>query len=67
VSDSNQILTFQGHPDVTAKIAEEILKGEAGSFTCKLTAGELAKVKSSLDLPHDGLQVFGKIMDWILE
>ncbi|KAF2144059.1 uncharacterized protein K452DRAFT_316818 [Aplosporella prunicola CBS 121167] len=66
MSPDNRILTFQGHPEMNAKLAQSIL-ADAPKYTEKLTAERRDGVSKAMEREQDGKAIFERIIRWINE
>ncbi|KAJ4417871.1 hypothetical protein N0V82_005928 [Gnomoniopsis sp. IMI 355080] len=67
ISESDRIMTFQGHPEMTYEISKALSEGDNGTYK----PSEKSEAASSRDellhdisTPHDGGRVWEVIMDW---
>ncbi|VUC30789.1 unnamed protein product [Clonostachys rosea] len=58
LSESGNIITFQGHPELTAEIARNLLDSDDGSYVDNSTV-------SSTTAPHDGLYIWDRLMKFV--
>ncbi|KAF2085211.1 copper/iron-regulated glutamine amidotransferase [Saccharata proteae CBS 121410] len=65
-SADNRILTFQGHPEMNAKLAQAIL-AEAPTYTKGMTETDLEEVRADMERREDGSLVFERIVAWVEE
>ncbi|KAI1615878.1 class I glutamine amidotransferase-like protein [Exophiala viscosa] len=65
-SPSGQILTFQGHPEMTAKIAQGILDHRDLSYLNLADSSPegVAQLHKGLEKVEDGKQAFARVMSW---
>ena len=66
LSPDNRILTFQGHPEMNAKLAQSIL-ADAPKYTEKLTKEQRDGVWRAMEKDQDGKVIFERIIRWIDE
>lgn len=71
MSKSGRILTFQGHPEMTAEISRLLSGKDDGTYTksSKSTPTEAARDGNKIfiddvETPHDGESIWGEIMGW---
>ncbi|KAF4431486.1 Glutamine amidotransferase type 1 [Fusarium acutatum] len=62
ISDSNKVLSFQGHPEMTERIAQELIDADDGTY-CVDTHNVPGGLKG-IETAHDGDLVWEKIMKW---
>ncbi|KAK9413752.1 putative Class I glutamine amidotransferase-like protein [Seiridium unicorne] len=61
ISQSSNIITFQGHPELTAQISQALLDADDGSY--QATAADLSP---GVAAAHDGDMVWERIMEWVM-
>ncbi|KAK6071531.1 glutamine amidotransferase class-i family protein [Seiridium cupressi] len=61
ISQSSKIITFQGHPELTAQISQALVDADDGSYHA--TAVDLSP---GIAAAHDGDMVWTRIMEWSL-
>lgn len=74
LSDSGYILTFQGHPEMTKQLMHDLLMSprscEAGYVRREMqqdnTIEARAQFLEKVDAEHDGLNIWKKILEWIV-
>ncbi|CAH0053968.1 unnamed protein product [Clonostachys solani] len=59
LSESGNIMTFQGHPELTSEISRNLLDSDDGSYVDNSTI-------SSITTPHDGLYIWGRLMKFVI-
>lgn len=67
ISESERILTFQGHPEMTYDISKALSEGDNGTYKPserKATAGNGDELLHDISTPHDGGQIWNVIMNW---
>ncbi|KIW57852.1 hypothetical protein PV05_02409 [Exophiala xenobiotica] len=64
MSDSNQVMTFQGHPEMTAKIAQGIVNARDPSYLGDPSPEGIARLHNDLEKIEDGKKAFSKVMSW---
>lgn len=64
MSDSNQVMTFQGHPEMTAKIAQGIVNARDPSYLADPSPEGIARLHNDLEKIEDGKKAFSKVMSW---
>lgn len=64
LSEAQNVLTFQGHPELVGDMAKEILDADTGDFTSGFSKEELDNVFKSVKKPHDGDALFARIAAW---
>ncbi|KIW18116.1 hypothetical protein PV08_02404 [Exophiala spinifera] len=67
MSDSDQVMTFQGHPEMTAKIAQGIIGGQDTSYLADPTPEGIAQLNRNLEKDEDGKEAFSRVMSWAFE
>lgn len=67
MSDSDQVMTFQGHPEMTAKIAQGIISGRDVSYFPDPTPDGIAQLNRNLEKDEDGKKAFSKVMSWAFD
>ncbi|EOD49514.1 putative copper iron-regulated glutamine amidotransferase protein [Neofusicoccum parvum UCRNP2] len=65
-SPDNRILTFQGHPEMSAKLAQAIL-AEAPAYTKSFSAEQLSAISERMEMGQDGVAIFERILRWVDE
>ncbi|GME33525.1 Acetate kinase [Neofusicoccum parvum] len=65
-SPDNRILTFQGHPEMNAKLAQAIL-AEAPAYTKSFSAEQLSAISERMEMGQDGVAIFERILRWVDE
>ncbi|ETN45929.1 uncharacterized protein HMPREF1541_00111 [Cyphellophora europaea CBS 101466] len=63
-SDSDRILTFQGHPEMTAKIGRGIVGHGDPSYLPDPSPAGIEKLHRDLEKAEDGKQVWPVVMSW---
>ncbi|CAG9948322.1 unnamed protein product [Clonostachys rosea f. rosea IK726] len=58
LSESGNIMTFQGHPELSSEILQNLLDSDDGSYVGNSTI-------SSITTPHDGLYIWGRLMKFV--
>ncbi|KAJ5900125.1 class I glutamine amidotransferase-like protein [Penicillium taxi] len=64
LSKDNQVLTFQGHPELDAILSQLFVDVNNPSY---FDRNELKRVLKPIDAPHDGEIIFVSIMKWASE
>lgn len=64
MSQSGQFLTFQGHPEMTAHISQQLVDKGDGSYLSDPSAEGVAKLHKALEAQHDGEKAFARIIQW---
>lgn len=67
VSDSNKILTFQGHPEMTKESHQAILNSLSSTLAPPRSDADIARMMNELAQPHDGERIFLRTMEWVLQ
>ncbi|KAK5424105.1 hypothetical protein LTR20_005873 [Exophiala xenobiotica] len=67
MSDSNKVMTFQGHPEMTAKIAQGIVSARDPSYLPDPSPEGIAQLHNDLEKIEDGKKAFSKVMSWAFE
>ncbi|KAK5636630.1 hypothetical protein RRF57_012342 [Xylaria bambusicola] len=69
LSESNSILTFQGHPEKDAETARLRLHDSMRWFGFDALSDEKAwaQLEMSIKTPHDGEMVWRRIFEWVQE
>jgi len=67
LSDSNQIMTFQGHPEMTAAIARGLVDDKDPSYLPDPSPEGVARLHANLKKEQDGRKVFERIVSWAFE
>lgn len=65
LSESNTILTFQGHPELNADLARTLYAHAPAYMGFEGDRKELLLEKSGLD--HDGVKIWARILKWVRE
>ncbi|PCG90319.1 Glutamine amidotransferase type 1 [Penicillium occitanis (nom. inval.)] len=69
LSDDDRIITFQGHPEMSAALMEELLLSPTSKESGYTSAINSEEAKSALlkraNLDHDGIAIFKSIVDWV--
>lgn len=64
-SDSNKILTFQGHPEMTGPIHQAILGSGFSAHLQDPSEEGVKRAMAELEQPHTGELAWGKVMNWV--
>lgn len=67
LSESNRILTFQGHPEMTADIARGILDHRDPLYLADPSPEGIARLQKDLEKMEDGKRAFATVMSWAFE
>ncbi|KIW46022.1 uncharacterized protein PV06_01715 [Exophiala oligosperma] len=67
ISESDQVMTFQGHPEMTAKIAQGIISGRDASYFPDPTPEGIAQLNHNLEKDEDGKKAFSRVMSWAFD
>lgn len=62
INAANTILTFQGHPEMSAELTRLLLK-EVPKYTGR-NAEEKKALEVKIDSPHDGAALWKRIVEW---
>jgi len=65
LNDANTIMTFQGHPEMTENVGKTMLQ-DTPSYM-ELPAMELYEISEKMELPHDGMKLWKRILEWVGE
>ncbi|EKG12106.1 Glutamine amidotransferase type 1 [Macrophomina phaseolina MS6] len=65
-SPDNRILTFQGHPELSAKLAQAAL-ADSPAYSQTFSSEQLAAISKRMEADHDGVAIFERIVRWIGE
>ncbi|KAF4300821.1 hypothetical protein GTA08_BOTSDO06940 [Botryosphaeria dothidea] len=65
-SPDNRILTFQGHPEMTAAIVQAALAGSS-EYTQRFSSKELEAISKRFEGKQDGVAIFDRILRWVGE
>jgi hypothetical protein len=60
-------MTFQGHPEMTAKIAQGIVSARDPTYLPDPSPEGIARLHNDLEKIEDGKIVFSKLMSWAFE
>ncbi|RDW88402.1 hypothetical protein BP6252_00434 [Coleophoma cylindrospora] len=63
---SNTVLTFQGHPEMTVEFGKKMLPSTTKSYMA-VKEDEVDAISKKFELPHDGLLIWKRILDWVKE
>ncbi|KAK8226712.1 class I glutamine amidotransferase-like protein [Phyllosticta capitalensis] len=66
VSNDNSILTFQGHPEMSAKLAQSFL-ANAKSYTKDMSEDDLKETAKRMEREHDGAAILQRVLRWVGE
>ncbi|KAK7556895.1 class I glutamine amidotransferase-like protein [Phyllosticta citricarpa] len=66
VSNDNAILTFQGHPEMSAKLAQSLL-ANASTYTQAMSDDEQRNVATRMEKEHDGNAILSRVVRWVYE
>lgn len=58
LSESGNVMTLQGHPELSSEISQNLLDSDDGSYVGNSTI-------SSITTPHDGLYIWGRLMKFV--
>lgn len=64
LSKSSQIMTFQGHPEMTASIAQSLVDHGDSSYLSDPTPEGIQKLHRDLEKEEDGKRIWPMIMTW---
>jgi len=64
LSRTKNILTFQGHPEMTSAVARAILSEDGGAYSGGRTKDELDELYQDIDRVHDGFAIFKTVVSW---
>ncbi|KAK5055411.1 hypothetical protein LTR84_013161 [Exophiala bonariae] len=64
ISENGQVLSFQGHPEMAASIAQQLVDTGDSSYLSDPSPTGIAKLHNALEEPHDGVKAFGRAMSW---
>ncbi|KIW12322.1 hypothetical protein PV08_09599 [Exophiala spinifera] len=67
ILDSNQILTFQGHLEMTAAISQSFVEQGDTSYLTDLGPEGHARLRKSLEAAHNGDRTFARALSWAFE
>lgn len=65
-SRDNRILTFQGHPEMSAKLAQAAL-ANAPAYTQAFSAEQLSAISKRMERDQDGVAIFERVLRWVDE
>ncbi|OJD34814.1 gmp synthase [Diplodia corticola] len=65
-SPDNRILTFQGHPEMNAKLAQAAL-ADAPAYTQMFSAEQLSEISKKMEREQDGVAIFERVLRWVDE
>lgn len=63
ISSANNVLSFQGHPEMTYEISQGLIDSDTGLYTNRRNV-DLNIALQDIASSHDGSRVFEKMMDW---
>jgi hypothetical protein len=66
LSESNTILTFQGHPEVSAKMAK-LLMETPSMYTSDLSEEQQTALVERSRNKHDGFEIWKRVLEWVRE
>ncbi|KAK7538553.1 putative copper/iron-regulated glutamine amidotransferase [Phyllosticta citribraziliensis] len=66
VSNDNSILTFQGHPEMSAKLAQSLL-ANASTYTQTMREDEQRDIARRMEKEHDGQAILERVVRWVYE
>jgi hypothetical protein len=61
LSKDNQVLAFQGHPELDAILSQSLVDIDEPSYSVR---PEVKTAIKPIDAPHDGEVIFATIMKW---
>lgn len=64
MSESDRILTFQGHPEMTCEISKTLSEGDTGAYKPTAANSELVE---DISTPHDGSEIWKVILSWTMK
>ena len=68
LSHNNSVLTFQGHPEKDAQCAKLRVRDAIRWFGIdEDDRATMACFERSMERPHDGAAIWGKVLDWVRE
>ncbi|KAJ4298022.1 hypothetical protein N0V90_005921 [Kalmusia sp. IMI 367209] len=65
INATNTILTFQGHPEMSAELSKLLLKDTPQYMGVDATEKEALDTK--INSPHDGIAIWKRIVQWAIE
>lgn len=65
VNATNTILTFQGHPEMSAELSK-LLLGDMPQYM-GVNAAEREALEIKINSPHDGIVIWKRIIQWASE
>ena len=65
VNEANTILTFQGHPELNTGLAKQLLGDTPKYFA--LDKEQKENLASKMELQHDGVEIWRRILQWTRE
>ncbi|EXJ77523.1 hypothetical protein A1O3_09750 [Capronia epimyces CBS 606.96] len=67
MSDSEQMMTFQGHPEMTAHIAQGLVANKDGTYLPDPSPEGVARLNQALEKDEDGKKAFARVMAWAFD
>jgi GMP synthase-like glutamine amidotransferase len=65
LNDANTIMTFQGHPEMTENIARTMFENVPSYMGVR--EDEKESIIRKMELPHDGMMIWKRILEWVKE
>jgi glucosinolate gamma-glutamyl hydrolase len=66
LSENRRILTFQGHPEMSAELARALMESES-LYTKGLSKVEKRMLVEGVSAEHDGIAVWRQVLEWVGE
>lgn len=67
ISEANNILTFQAHPEISTTLAKKMLLEEDKEYNGNSSAEELEREIRKVDQPTDGGKLLARVIQWLKE
>jgi GMP synthase-like glutamine amidotransferase len=64
--EANTILTFQGHPEMSGKMAK-LLMETPSMYTSDLSKEQQAALIDNSSDTHDGFEIWKRVLEWVRE
>jgi GMP synthase-like glutamine amidotransferase len=63
ISQSGEILSLQGHPELSGEISQDLVDADDGFYLQARVENPDVVLKDKF-APHDGAYVWGKVLEW---
>ncbi|PYH92155.1 putative copper/iron-regulated glutamine amidotransferase [Aspergillus ellipticus CBS 707.79] len=67
INESNNVLTFQAHPEVSNELARKMLLEEDKEYNGNSSLDQLEQEARKLEQPTDGVKLLKRVVEWLAE